>query len=64
MYNQQVKKEENYNSRVKNLLNDHEEKLKERIRTRKLRTATYRSRPEDTSDTFPIEENNNIKHQY
>jgi hypothetical protein len=31
--------------------------LKERITRRKLRTATYRSRPEDTSDTFPIEEN-------
>ena len=24
---------------------------------RKMKTATYRSRPEDTSDTFPIDEN-------
>ena len=30
---------------------------------RKMKTATYRSRPEDTSDTFPIDENK-IKNEY
>ena len=54
IYDQHVKKQEKYNSKVKGLITDHEERLKERIMKRKLRTATYRSRPEDTSDTFPV----------
>jgi hypothetical protein len=59
IYNQHVKKEENFNNKVKGLLSDHEAKLKERIQRRKMKTSTYRSRPEDTSDTFPVDENNN-----
>jgi hypothetical protein len=51
MYNQLISKEEKFNSKVNNLMNDHEERLKERINRRKLKTATYRSRPEDTNDT-------------
>ena len=61
MYNQHKKKEVQFKNKVENILSDHEEKLKERINRRKLKTATYRSRPQDTSDTFPIEENSSPK---
>lgn len=61
MYNQHIRKEENFNNKVKGYLNDHQQRLKERITRRKLKTATYRSRPEDTSDTFPIDQNGHIK---
>lgn len=54
LYHQHLKKEESFNKKVTTLLKDHESKLQERISRRKLRTATYRSRPEDTSDTFPV----------
>jgi hypothetical protein len=51
MVNQHQQKEEIFNDKVKGIMNDHEERLKERINRRKLKTATYRSRPEDTNDT-------------
>jgi argininosuccinate lyase len=51
LVSQHQKKEEIFHDKVKDIMNDHEERLKERIHRRKLKTATYRSRPEDTNDT-------------
>lgn len=55
LYQKHLKKEESFNNKVKNILTQHEEKLQERINRRKLKTSTCRSRPEDTSDSFPVE---------
>ncbi len=32
-------------------MNEHEKRLNERIKKRKLKTSTFRSRPEETDDT-------------
>ena len=45
-------KEMNFMNKVKNVIENHEERLQQRLNRRKLRTATYRSRPEETNDTF------------
>jgi hypothetical protein len=39
-------------SKVQKIMQSHEERLNERINRRKLKTATYRSRAEDQSETL------------
>ena len=50
MYNEHSIKLQKYHNKVNHLMNGHEERLRERINRRKLKTATFRSRQQDLKD--------------
>lgn len=50
MFHQHSTKLQKFNTRISKLMTDHEQKLRERINLRKLKTATFRSRRADIKD--------------